>query len=669
MIKLPTQSGKWRVSHGQDGFTDIIDTRNVNFDKNGTLALAKQPVTLYTSTQDSTFSTLMAITYVSGVYTLVTTNKVFTYTASTGAVAAVSNTSMTTHGIYSDSVYYNQATHISCDTTTEYFNGTWNTAVVGLTTGVPHPMAVFENRNTLCVGNANQVFQTLTASNGADSSNTLTLPANFIVTGLRYRGNNMYIFTRSTTAENAKMFIWNGQGTGVQQGFSVHSDWAYSACDWRDSIVVVNSVGQGLRFNGGGFTEIFHFPVYETGLSWSSNAASNSLNGKIPNRGMVSVGDNIYMNVDGSIQDGLEGYPGKYLHNQPSGLWVYDPEIGLYHKAGGTYTQVQTITATTLSSDVITFGTTEHNCETGDEIRAVSVSNITGLTAGRDYFAIKVSSTSMKLAFSPADALAGRSITLSGTPSGDTFNTNTLEVGATSNYLPGAVVAGARTTSQRFFGEEVLWGAQVNNNANTGVKSFMSFGTGRNVGSFTTTFLPSAGITDAFQKLYTKCLTLLRTTDSIRIKYRVDYKPGLPTPARFSDTGLATWTDNQTFTILNTAKDVKSASVGDEVSIVEGAGAGYTAHITAIDTTTSTYSFTLDEAIPTVIPGDTSEIMVDNWAYLDSITSETNTLDLGFGETGVAKKNSAIQFKVEMRGKDINIQELTSINTISKSTV
>ncbi len=662
---LPSVGGKWRVAHGMDGFADIVNTKNMDFDTNGAASLAQQPVVLYTNGDDSNFGVIQAIVLLNSVYYIVTIGNVFSYTPGTGAFAEQTITSMSAHSNYTDAVSYLGAVAVSAATAVESYNGSaWTSRITGLTSGVPHPMAVFENRQTLCVGNGNIVFQTTAGTWTEDSTNKLTLPSDYTITWMRWRGNNLYIGTRNVSGGAAKLFIWNGSGTQANQGYSAACEWIYSGVAYQDTMVILTSTGQLLRFNGGGFNEMAHFPVYDTSLSWSISAAASSTKGRCTNRGMVASGSRIYLNIDGGIQDGLEGYPGKYLHNQPSGIWVYDPGVGLYHRAGSNYTKYNTLTITALNSSILTVGT--HNLETGDEIQALSVSNITGLTTGRDYFVIKVNATQIQLAFNPGDAIADRYITLSGTPSGDTLNASTLECGSTANTLPGAVAIYSQIVSQKFFGTDLLFGATVNNASNTAVKALMSFGVGRNVGSIVTSELDSIGIREAFQKIYAAIKGIVQDSDEVRIKVRKIDVPGLPTAIRFADSGLATWTSNTIFTVLTTTKDFRSASIGDEVEIVEGAGSGYTAHITDINTDTTTYTVTLDEAIPGITAGNTSDVIVQNWKKLGTIDNTSDSINEDYAGLPVEEKGSWAQFKIELRGRGLSLSKLAVVTSTDK---
>ena len=218
---FPKNSNNWTVGT-QDQY-DVIQTRNIDVSTENTIKLAKQPIVLYTNTQDSDFGNVKAIVndYI------VTTGNVFKLDPTVGTMTEQTTTSMPDIGIASDAVYYLGEMVVSSsqtsgtDSVVGYNGSSWTSRVTGLTNTLPHPMAVFENFRTLCIGNGNVVWQTTATGYSQDSSNTLTLPAEYTVTWLRWRNGNMYIGTRNTTGGSARLFVWNGVGTSTGVGWSI----------------------------------------------------------------------------------------------------------------------------------------------------------------------------------------------------------------------------------------------------------------------------------------------------------------------------------------------------------------------------------------------------------------------------------------------------------------
>lgn len=664
MITLPSQKTRsWRVAHGRDNDAELINTRNLNFDRQGYLKIANAAIALYTTTDDASFGMPLSIFCDGSLYYVVTSAAVFT----TSNGQAFTKLAAITPSLAGDGLYFNGLPHVVNATGLQtYAAGSWTDRSLSFSSSFPHPMCVFESLVQLCIANGNTV---LAYNTSYSLQTTLTLPAEYIVTWMKWRQNRLFIGTRNITGNNTKMFIWNGTTTSAQEGYNVQADWIYSGEEFQSSICVVTSAGQLLRFNGGGFSELEHFPVYETPYSWVSTASPASAIGKIASRGMMAHGNVLYINIDGSLTRNGVDYPGNFLPTMPSGLWEYDPKIGMYHKAGYVYTKYQTLTPTVITGNVLTFAAA-HELNTGDAVFLRTLGTLTGLTQAQTYFAVKVDSLNISLAFSPADAVAARLITLGGTISTDAFDLPVYNsIGAVYDTTPGCVGRFTNLTFYDFYGTEVMWGGRCINNSNTVISSVMTLGLGENRGGFTTAPLLASGITEGFVRLIEKIKKMVHTTDTIIVKYRTIDRFGVPTPARISSGGFATWTAPTIIAIDSTLKDIKSVQVGDEVAFISGAGAGRIANIAAIDIKGSIYNLTLDETIPYITVGDLSEVVIDNWKVISTFDITNLNLIDGFLESTEPHTGTWIQYKFELRGRDITLTMLQLINSPVKPTV
>ncbi len=680
MIKIPGDSG-WKISHDGDLLGNVNRHKNLDFSKGGYLSLARKPIALFTehagvsATGDPDFQDVVAITADSSYYYVLTTDHVFGITSSDTAfsVAEVSASSIPTFSGTSDMVPYIGGIAFTGSTTLNSlagFNGsngsgTWTDRSLSLSSSYPHPLCVSGTRRTLLIGNGNIIYQTTAGTWTDDSSNRLTIPDEYIVTSIRWRGGKAYIGTRTLSGNRGALFVWSGSGTVAESMWPVEADWVYSVCEYESSVAVLTSAGQLLRFNGGGFDVLANLPVYYSPYSWTENAGGGTI-GKAINRGMWSIGDKIYFTIQGEPR-GLFA-PGAY--EQPGGLWEYNPSVGLHHKAGFVTEPYRILTISTLLSNEFTFST-PHQLQTGDAVYADTVTNIAALTEGYVYYAIRTSSTSIKLANSPADAYAGRNILCSGSISGDKLSVDTMDtVGNITNCVPGAVFGFNKNQPSPFFASEVFFSGSSYDPTHTVISSLMSFGMGRNVGSFQTPKIQASGVKDLLSKLYTFVHELRLDTDKITFKYRTSERFGLPGTTLYGTGGRATWVSDTSFTINTALKDVKSAEVGDEVEITGGAGAGYSAHITEINDNTATWTFTLDEAIPEISANDTSDIYVNNWKKIHTATNADFNNQDDFIETVVGEVSgisaSWYQFKFEIQGRNIDINMVQFITSKDK---
>lgn len=666
-VRIPQLDKKWSVAQEGDFFGNVQNTRNVHFDDRGYLSNSKKPTVISSSAFDvsgnADIGDILSIAPDNSGHLVVTNNRIFTFVETTAVLGRETDTDSPTIFNGSDGVIFNGLKMVSGTTTIGdiVLGGAWTERITGLTSNVPHPMANFENKNQLAVGNGNEVR---TYSTSYVLQETMVLPAEYVVTSIRWRGSKLYIGTRNRAGQYAKMFIWNGSGAEAQFGYTVNATWVYSLTEFQSSMVALTSNGQLLWFNGGGFTVLSNFPIYYTDQSWLSNDAYL---GKCLNRGMIADGDLLYINIDGTAE--LNGVQPAGDNAMPSGVWCFDPKVGLYHRNSPATNKYQTIAGSSLSANVVTMAS-NHEAETGDAVHMSSIGSLTGITVDYTYFIIKDSTTGIKLALTPADAKDGTAITLGGSAGSASFFFDDREaIGSTYDFTyPGAIMTlQTEDTLKTFYGSQYLFGARVlDTDGSTDIYTLQSLGLGRNVSSFTTTLIPSQGITDTQQKLFIKFEGVNQATDKIVVKYRLKRRFGLPTPSRQTSSGLASWSSNKVVAVNDTEKHVRQAKEGDELEVLSGGGAGRTAHIKSIREASATVrEFTLDEPIEGIVSAQKSEIQIDNWQKLKK-GEITNSDTDGFKEFAIGTVGKQIEFKIEMRGVGIKVEELSLANITNK---
>ena len=663
MISLP-QGQTWKVDQKSDLFGDIIATKNMDFDMEGYATIARKSNTITSSSSTSYFGTPLGMVS-DGIYhylfqTLGLT--VYNFANSTTFASEIQSGGSTPYfDVYSDFVLFNGMVVYTEQSKIGVYSGgttgTFTTKAAVLSVNYPHPMCVSDN-NRLLVADGSIVYN-YDPTFVADGANQLKVPNDYIITWMRSRQGIIYLGSRNIYGGEARMFVWNTQGITPQTSYTCGANWIYSGAEYDSSMVIITSQGRLLRFNGGGFTELASLPVYVTSYPWTSRRPNYSSTGKVANRGMGVVGDVLYINLDGSLDINSNEIPGTYLDGQPSGIWEYDPAIGLYHKAGLNADAMLQISPTALNSSNLTFAV-PHQAQTGDPVLYSYAGTLTGLNAGNTYYAIVGSTTVAGLALTPADALAGRQVPIGGTPGVDNFNfiTHTQE-GAVSVTTPGFVFPINTPHLNSFFASDVLFGATVADSSMNTQNILGSFGTNRTRGSFTTAKTYSTQVLDDIQKLYTKFADLNLSTDEIVIKYRTNVRFCLPTGL---NNGILT--SATTMTADSNTQDIKNLQVGDEIEFIAGANAGYFANITAIDKTNTTYVFTFTESL-NYAAGYTCQFIGNNWSKLNTDGNTSTTLN--YASTTVGLSSTWYQFKFILRGNAISILQLKLINSIIKS--
>jgi hypothetical protein len=165
-------------------------------------------------------------------------------------------------------------------------------------------------------------------------------------------------------------------------------------------------------------------------------------------------------------------------------------------------------------------------------------------------------------------------------------------------------------------------------------------------GYFTTVRHEADSVSDTFESFTVKHDTLA-PGETITVKYKAQNRPNYPLTV--TDVN---WLDTTRFTTLNALTD---AVVGDEVELLTGAYAGYSANITSIEGVT-TKTVTVDTAIG--VAGTTVKAEIDNWKVVDRNADSTTGEYL---KTGAAATHPSRQHKVVMKG-NVTVRE-----TISKS--
>lgn len=176
--------------------------------------------------------------------------------------------------------------------------------------------------------------------------------------------------------------------------------------------------------------------------------------------------------------------------------------------------------------------------------------------------------------------------------------------------------------------------------------------TADNRGYFITPQIQTSSVRAFWKRINLIFKKLENSTDRIIVKYRTSIYPARESDGRMKAYGI-TWTDTDTFTVSDA--DFANFAAGDEVEITVGKGAGALAHILSITGTSPNYTVNLDEEIPNV--SGSSEVVVNRWTKLGTISSQTITEKL----YSIAKRNSWIQFKIELRGTESS-PELEQLN-------
>lgn len=640
---LIPQDNRWTQLNNGNLLGALNHTSNVHLDSTGEVGLNRRSIALIDSTT-SNFSGIMAIVYFSGDYFVVTDNQVFKGDLSLTNFSAVG--SSPDFDTTSDAVVCFNRLYITDTSDIAYYTGSaWTTGVGSLTSGVPHPLCVFDSFTDykLAVGDSNTVK--LYNSSGSTSGTNLALPQNYQVTSIAYRNGYLFVGTKEINGGEAAVFMWDGDTANANYKIPVGAGWVYSVTPYRGTVACVTNEGEILLINGTSVQQLATFPVYhQVGARWEQG---NATRGKVFNRGFISQGDVLYINASGDVEVGE-------APNMRNGVWCFDPSIGLYHYTTPTTDLWVEDSGITAAASVITTSAT-HNLALGDAVTFSAVSGLSGIDTNVKYYAIPVAADTLKVAGTRQDAFDGNNITITGTVTTDTLNyaPNTdFGSNTTTTVASGAVaVTNYLDSANRLFETDIIYGCEVKNEAGNDRDVLCVLSDSFNVGTLYTQRIHTSNPVQDWNNLYTYLSGILGSNEKAIIRYKTSEKQHYPS----RDIAI-TWTSTTTFTTTDPAA-LYSVAVGDLVEVRSGYGQGRFADVTATDLAAGTLTVTVDTAIGTA---GSAVVRFDNFKKAGTITA-TREHD-GVHRNMIGTKSSWVQIMVEIQGflpriKGFNLSE------------
>lgn len=659
----------WTQLNSSDKFGSLAYTKSVDLDEKGYLKLSPRAVNIFddsgnvANVSDQDFNIPVAFgRYSIGDMRIATTEDPFNLTVSETAKTIAEdngadnpNLTFNSHGVW----FHNKFHESTASGVSANSSGTWSVTSISLSSSTTrHYMTVFKNRNTLCISDANTVVQYSEAAGVYTASTTLTLPSDFEVIGMAYNNNKIGIITRlgnDSEGQNADsfFFIWDGSTTSAGNGYSIGSSSAICVIPYKSSFVLINSLGQLLYFNGGGFEELAHFPFYvgERDFTDFNNVISYGDN-------MVVSGDLIYINI-GFNFNGIGRKGEEYQQNNPSGIWCYDPQVGLYHRYSPSNSRAyfHSISQANVNTTTDIFTTSGVIPVTGSPVINTS-GNVGGLSKGTIYYVIRLTSTTFKLATTKANADAGSWINITSADTNNYFYMyDIIDYGISYFQVSGAI--GSWGTSNLAYRDFIFGGRLLDTSLNSQPTLCMTVPFLENRGHLALSKSFSDAILENTPKLFIKHRPL-DTYDKILVKIKLKEYVGLPTSSpNDAGTDEITWTSSATGTTTTDLSEAKTAfDAGEELELelTAGIGAGQLIKITNITESGGTYTLTVEDDVTGYSSGLKSYFVVDNWKVCDSV--DYSTQKEGVFETSIAKTSAAPQLKFELRGYQTCIQDI-----------
>jgi hypothetical protein len=656
MRKVPNENGIYRVNNGPEFEPNIAYTKNVNFDEKGVIKLSPALYNVLNDTDVAAFShTVDAVNTGTGDFTFFTDNDV----CYEFDIDDLSSTADATVGMGTKlrvTPYGSKSWLIGTeDNIYEYtYLNVWkqrNDDNVGFLTQFP-------SRGTWVGENTDDVDQyALSELDDSPLSTTstgpnLSMPRGYNITGIAYSNYRVGIATENESGGDALFLTWDGASTSANTGVFVKAPVILDVVAYMGSWVILTSKGQLLLFNGSGFDELAHLPSYYANALWIEPFSSRQY-GSL----MQIIGDRIFINLGSQLTN--DKWDSGILRGFYSGVWCYDPAVGLYHRYSLAHSKLANESCT--YADGVFTASSAHYLLTGDTV----------MEGDAKYYAIKIDGTTFKLATSYANAIAGTNTTFSGTPrvlqwvkrtDWGQINFYNNVVGLYKDFNDAGAITDGKLP---IFAQALIQKKDLTVDATLCLCHTLM----GNIGSVVYNKVKSTEIEDIYNSVIVKHNTLVGG-DKIIIKYKIEDLDGQDSIGEANDatpdTGLITWTNATTFTFTTSMMDGSNLEEGDEVEFQSGAGAGQTAHIVSATLVSTTWTVVVDEDIRGGENGNKSTVRFDRFKKLATITSSNSN---GVFTAPLNKVSKWCQIKLELRGVDVTIEEMIINNKPYKKVI
>lgn len=209
-------------------------------------------------------------------------------------------------------------------------NGVWTSSWWVLTLGKtamstsnPHLLEQFLNLLIVTDGNVVHTIDDSLVVN----TNRITLPKEYQIIWTANDGHRIYFGTKNTRGLPSLVFPWNGTSKTYDSPLPVYDSYSLAGVAKDGIMHVINGKGQLLANNGSAFEEVAALPVASAVKEWINKYAALAY--RVHANGMAIIDGNIHILLDGMM---LHASTKPFLEDQLSGIWAYEPGIGLYNK-------------------------------------------------------------------------------------------------------------------------------------------------------------------------------------------------------------------------------------------------------------------------------------------------------------------------------------------------
>lgn len=356
-IVIPNKQTKQITQYNKSDVLGVLDKSfNLELKRNeGRFKVNRMINVANSDDDDSDIGLAVAFVYYDGDYWFVCDDYVFNSGGNPSTPFSKSTAGSEPNGEpdedYSDMVVFNGAIYMSGSNEVMKFDGTWSTPITTqLTSSRPHLMTVY--KDLLYITDDYYKVHSINTSDTISGSGTSTLDLGlddtFTITMLKAGYDRIWIGVQNIDDGTGYVYSWDGQTEDVFLNRYDLESGCVAGVIFNNIPYIVDARGRLMAFNGGSFQEVARFPI-ETYYRFDDALKLNNSRFIHPNGMDVTDYGTILISINGD-RDG-SGQTEGFI---PSGIWEYDPQIGLYHKMSPGYTRSGTTTITDYGQQLVT---------------------------------------------------------------------------------------------------------------------------------------------------------------------------------------------------------------------------------------------------------------------------------------------------------------------------
>lgn len=277
--------------------------------------------------------------------------------------------------VFNDAIYVSGSNEIMKYTT----GGGWSTPITTDLTAIrPHLLEPYGD--LLYVTDDYYKIHHITTSDVINDSGTSTLDLllddTWVITMLKAGYDRLWVGLVNTVTGKGLMFEWDGQTENITSRRYELDAGVVAGVVYKNIPYFIDTKGKLMAYNGGAFREIARFPK-ESAYRFDDALEETNIRFIHPNGIQATNDGRILILMKNELENSV-GYEDKC----PSGIWEYDPDIGLYHKYSFSYSDTGSTTITDYGQQrVVDVGALFFN---PPEFPTTSTNGI--LLASADYF-------------------------------------------------------------------------------------------------------------------------------------------------------------------------------------------------------------------------------------------------------------------------------------------